>query len=103
MTDVNNIRDAVFEKGYSISEAAREFQRDRKTVRKYIYKDDFNQDAQGYAAGPEKPIKLSPYMPIIDSWLEIDKRMPANSGTPPGASTTGFARKLRASAPATGA
>lgn len=75
MTDVNNIRDAVFEKGYSISEAAREFHKDRKTVRKYIDKDDFNQDAQGYAAGPEKPTKLSPYMPKIDAWMEEDKRM----------------------------
>ena len=46
MTDVNNIRDAVFEKGYSISEAAREFHKDRKTVRKYIDKDNFNQDAR---------------------------------------------------------
>ena len=75
MTDVNNIRDAVFEKGYSISEAAREFHKDRKTVRKYIDKDNFNQDAREHVAVPKRPTKLSPYMPKIDVWLEDDKRM----------------------------
>jgi len=42
MTQIDNIRKAFFMKGQNISEIAREFQKDRKTIRKYIYQEDWN-------------------------------------------------------------
>jgi hypothetical protein len=42
MTQINDIREAFFMKGRNISEISRDFGIDRKTVRKYISKDDFS-------------------------------------------------------------
>lgn len=42
MTQIDDIRKAFFMKGQNISEIAREFQKDRKTIRKYIYREDWN-------------------------------------------------------------
>jgi len=42
MTQIDDIRNAFFFKGLSISEIAREFKVDRKTVRKYVYQEDWN-------------------------------------------------------------
>jgi len=42
MTKIDDIRKAFFEEGSSISEISRKEATDRKTVRKYIAKYDFN-------------------------------------------------------------
>jgi len=42
MTEVDDIREAYFREGESISAIAKRFSKDRKTVRKYIDKEDFN-------------------------------------------------------------
>lgn len=43
MTQVHDIRKMFFEEGKNISEIARETKRDRKTIRFYLEKDDWNQ------------------------------------------------------------
>ncbi|SMG39691.1 hypothetical protein, partial [Dethiosulfovibrio salsuginis] len=45
MTEVGHIRDAYFNKGENISEIAKKFSKDRKTVRKYIQQDNFNRSS----------------------------------------------------------
>lgn len=70
MSQVNNIKD-LGRKGYTISEISRETGKDRKTVKKYLEKDDFS---------PEPPVMretdsiLDPYKPIIADWLAEDSK-----------------------------
>jgi hypothetical protein len=69
--EIKAIRDAYFRKGKSISAIAREQEVDRKTVRKFILQDDWNERA------PEALVHssiLDPYKPLIDAWLEGDKQ-----------------------------
>ena len=44
MTQVHDIRKMFFEEGRNISEIARETKHDRKTIRFYLKKDDWNDD-----------------------------------------------------------
>jgi transposase len=72
MAQVNCIREMFFEKGMSYAEIARATGHDVKTVKKYIYMDNFN-------APPPEPArkhgsKLDRFKPEIDSWLEADKQ-----------------------------
>ena len=46
MSKVDQIRAAYFEEGRSISEISRLFDADRRTVRKYILMDDFNDQSE---------------------------------------------------------
>ena len=73
MTKIDDIRKAFFEEGISISEISRKQATDRKTVKKYIAKDDFNVCEQKPVTKIEQP-KLAPYKEIIDCWLEDDKK-----------------------------
>ena len=71
MTQVHDIRKQFFEEGKTISAIHRETGFDRKTIRAYIAKKDFNQDIKQ----PAKPLfpSLEPYKACIDSWLSGDK------------------------------
>ncbi len=69
MTEINDIRNRFFDKGKNITTIARETGYDRKTVRKYIFRDDWNKEL----ADESRPSKLDPFKPLIDSWLENDK------------------------------
>ena len=70
MSQINHIRD-LNGNGYTVSEIGRITGVDRKTIRKYIQQEDFS---------PEMPLEkavvsiLDPYKPVIDSWLEEDKK-----------------------------
>ena len=70
MSQVNNIRDLA-RSGYRISEISRKTGKDRKTIQKYLEKDDFS---------PQPPVTketksiLDPYKPTIGDWLEEDKQ-----------------------------
>ena len=72
MAKVDSIRKAYFEEGRSVSEISRLLKADRKTVRKYIDKEDFN-----ITPVPVKTrnsaAKLEPFKAVIDEWLEGDK------------------------------
>ena len=73
MTKIDDIRKAFFEEGISISEISRKNSIDRKTIRKYIAKEDFNQPQVKPVTKIEQP-KLAPYKEIIDGWLEDDRK-----------------------------
>ena len=73
MTQIDNIRKAFFMKGQNISEIAREFQKDRKTIRKYIYQEDWNTRVKAEEVKHTFP-KLDPFKAYIDQWLEEDKK-----------------------------
>ena len=72
MAKVDSIRKAYFEEGRSVSEISRLLKADRKTVRKYLDKEDFN-----ITPVPVKTrnsaAKLEPFKAVIDEWLEGDK------------------------------
>jgi len=69
MTQTHDIRKKYYDEGKSITHVARETGFDRKTVRKYVEKKDWNEDA----SITDKPSILDPYKPLIDQWLENDK------------------------------
>ena len=69
MTQAHDIREKYYNEGQSITHVARETGFDRKTVRKYVEKKDWNEDS----SVPDKPSILDPYKPLIDQWLENDK------------------------------
>ncbi len=73
MTEINDIRNAFFEKGMNISDISRDFSIDRKTVRKYINQENFNENPP-LAEKAQVISKLNPYMEEIDSWLEGDQK-----------------------------
>jgi transposase len=73
MTQVKDIRKMYFEEGKSISEIARESGYDRKTVRKYLHKEDWNRRLPKVKKVPTFS-KLEPYKADIDAWLNEDKR-----------------------------
>lgn len=69
MAETNDIRIKFFDEGKNITTIARETGYDRKTIRKYILKEDWNQEL----ADSSRPSKLDPHKPLIDQWLENDK------------------------------
>lgn len=70
MATVKSIRDAYFLEGKIISLIAEEQECDRKTVRKYILQDDWNEPM---TIEKSRPSKLDPFKPVIDGWLEGDR------------------------------
>ena len=74
MTQIKNIRKMYFEEGKNISQIARETGYDRKTVRKYLEKDDWNRELPKIKKETLFP-KLDPYKADIDAWLIEDKKV----------------------------
>jgi len=70
MASIQSIRDEFFRKGKSISEIAREQKVDRKTVRKFIQREDWN---QRQTENVEHRSILDPFKVVIDTWLEEDR------------------------------
>ena len=73
MTQVKNIRKLYFEEGRNITEIAQETGRDRKTIRLYLEKEDWNEGIPNIQQESTFP-KLSPFKSCIDEWLEGDKQ-----------------------------
>ena len=73
MTEINNIRNLYFEEGKSITEINRITGKDRKTIRAYIEKEDWNKPEITAKSNNDFP-KLDRYKIEIDSWLEDDKK-----------------------------
>jgi transposase len=73
MTEAHDIRKLYFEEGKSVTGISRETGRDRKTIRMYIEKEDWN-EAQPTSLPEVGFPKLEPYKGDIDSWLIEDKR-----------------------------
>lgn len=72
MTDITDLRKMYFEDGENISQIQKKTGFDRKTIRKFIAKNDWNDPAQTYIA---RVSKLDKFKPKIDQWLEADKEM----------------------------
>jgi len=72
MAKVHDIRKAFFEEGHSITRIAQEQGIDRKTVRKYLEQEDWNQPAK--KAPMSRTGILESFKPTIDAWLEEDRR-----------------------------
>ena len=73
LTDTSS-RHSYFEEGCSVSEIAKLQNVDRKTVRKYVNKEDFNEPVVSTCDNRKYVGKLTPFKPIIDEWLEEDKQ-----------------------------
>ncbi|MFY9278196.1 MAG: IS21 family transposase [Caldicoprobacterales bacterium] len=73
MTQVKHIRKMYFEEGKNISQISRETGHDRKTVRGYLNKEDWNKELPKVKKEAGYP-KLEPFKADIDSWLMADKR-----------------------------
>ena len=70
MSQINHIKD-LSNCGYRISEISKETGADPKTIRKYLSQEDFSPAPPVMA---EKPSILNPFKPIIQKWLEDDKK-----------------------------
>ena len=73
MTQIDSIRKMYYEQGKNISEISKITENDRKTVRNYIGKDDWNSSPPPAPGTKDRYAKLSPYKAEIDRWLEEDK------------------------------
>ena len=73
MTEVHDLRKLYYDEGKSITEISRETGRDRKTVRMYLEKEDWNEIRNGSLAEVEYP-KLDRFKVDIHSWLTEDKK-----------------------------
>ena len=71
MTHINNIKDLYHLKGLNVAEISRITGHDRKTINKYLNKTDFNKTIKKKT---KRGSKLDPFKPLIDSWLEADKK-----------------------------
>lgn len=70
MSQINHIKD-LSSCGYRISEISKETGADPKTIKKYLAQEDFSPMppvVQG------QPSKLDPFKPVIQEWLDEDKR-----------------------------
>ena len=68
MTQVHDIRKLYFEEGKNINQIAKMTGFDRKTVRNYLKRDDFNSPVPSAACAGRYP-KLEAYKLEINSWL----------------------------------
>jgi len=73
MTEINNIRNLYFEEGKNITEINRITGKDRKTIKQYIEKEDWNKPKESEKIEKSFP-KLNPYKAEIDTWLTDDKK-----------------------------
>ena len=71
MAKINSIREMFFEKGMTYADITRETGCDVKTVKKYIFMDDFNPLQPKIKE--KRSSKLDRYKKTIDEWLEADK------------------------------
>ena len=76
MDNINNIRDMYYRQGLTVAEICRNTKRDRKTINKYIDKTDFSPKPPKPANETAFCPKLDKFKPIIDAWLEEDKKAP---------------------------
>lgn len=74
MTQINLIRTLYYGQGKTISEISRETGFDRKTIRKSINRESFNEEPPDNSSGkhPGRPSTLTPFKEKIDAWLLED-------------------------------
>lgn len=72
MKEIESLRKMFFEEGRNISDIGKESGFDRKTIRKYLTKDDWRRES---LRNNPRYLKLEDFKPEIDSWIEDDRRM----------------------------
>ena len=70
MEEIEIVRRKYYEEGKTISEVYFETGIDRKTVRKYVNKEDWNTELSGKSIQS----KIEPYKELIELWLTDDKK-----------------------------
>lgn len=70
MSQINHIKD-LSNCGYRISEISEKTGAEPKTIRKYLAQEDFS---PAPPVTQERPSKLDPFKPIIQEWLDEDKK-----------------------------
>ena len=73
MTEQHDLRKLYFDEGKSITDISKETGRDRKTVRLYVGKEDWN-EVPAVALRAKQFPKLDPFKADIDEWLTEDKK-----------------------------
>ena len=71
MAEQQRIRSAYFDEGMSIASIAQEYGIDRKTARKYITKENWNEPVESVSIG--RPTVIVPFLETIEQWLTEDK------------------------------
>jgi len=74
MTEAHDIRRLYFEEGRSITQVSHDTGRDRKTIRVYLEKEDWNEAPPKPQPGADFP-KLAKFKADIDEWLIEDKKV----------------------------
>jgi hypothetical protein len=64
MTQIDSIRKMYYEQGKNISEISKITENDRKTIRNYIGKDDWNSSPPPAPGTKDRYAKLSPYKAV---------------------------------------
>ena len=93
MSQINEIREA-FQSGKKVSQIAREFEVDEKTVRKYLKQQDFSPTMP---VAEERESKLDPYKAQIQEWLDGDANVWYKQRHTALASMTASKRNMRTS------
>ena len=75
MAQIEYIKHLYESEGKSLREIAKETNMNFRTVRKYAHMDNFNPQTLPNAEQENHPI-LGPYIPVINEWLERDKKEP---------------------------
>ena len=76
MDQIHHIRQLYYEQDKNISEIAQKMHMNWRTVQKYVDMDDFNLPAPKPENSQNACPKLEPFKPLIDSWLQEDKKAP---------------------------
>lgn len=76
MNQIQQMREDYYAHGKSLTEIAADMSVDWRTVRKYIDKNDFNAKQDSLKDKEPTFPKLEAYKPMIDKWLEADKKAP---------------------------
>jgi transposase len=76
MDQIHHIRQLFYEQGLSVTDVAKTVGCDWRTARKYIDMEDFSPPAPLPESEVSHKSKLDPFKPLIDQWLEDDKKAP---------------------------
>ena len=76
MEQIHHIRQLFYEQGMSVTDVAKAVGCDWRTARKYIDMEDFSPPPPVPESEVTHESKLDPFKPLIDKWLEDDKKAP---------------------------
>jgi transposase len=75
MAQINYIKDLYENEEVSLREIARRTNHSFQTVRKYAYQQDWSEDNLPDVEPQSYPV-LGNYIPVVDAWLEADRKIP---------------------------